>query len=721
MEICNAKEPYMRDIRPLIVILSVMLSLLIHLQASAASHIPPHVPGELLVQFKSATEQHQKNQLAQRAGTKTIRKVGQGRIHVVVVDAALSLEQARRIYADHPEVVSVEPNYILGAQQQPKDMDFDLQWALHNSGQIVAGYVGTPGADMDALNAWSIATGSHDIVVAVVDTGCNLTHPDQAANLWTNSKEIPGNGVDDDGNGYIDDYHGWDFRDGDNDPADVSGHGTHVAGIIAAQGNNQIGIAGMSWKARIMPVRFMGAFDQGTTADAIAAIEYAVAQGAQIINCSWGGGGYSTALRNTMVNSGVLFVCAAGNVASDNDSSPFYPASFAADNIIAVAASDQMDRLTWFSNFGTRSVDIAAPGIRIYSLDNSHRVIWQSDFDDSMLTDWTTGGYPDTWTVVDPPYVNDSPALATNTGGDYANQSDMWVRSAAIDLSDASASTLDLKMVGVSQSSADKLLIEISDDAVTWSTCPLQAGGGTVESGISGTVPYWMPVKVDLGSLDGKPQAYIRLRFVSDAMESQSGFYIDNLSLTAAASDETYCFMQGTSMAAGFVSGLAALLLSQKPELPPSQIKSIIESSVDLNQALEDRVLSGGRVNAFNALTLIQELFLTANAATGDGIQLSWSVPSDAHIDAQATIERRTDDQAQFTPLALVDTGDGSHVDSDVAADITYYYRIHAATADGASGYSNQSSATAATVSIDSGGGSSGGGCFIAVGAVGGE
>jgi subtilisin family serine protease len=422
-----------------------------------------------------------------------------------------------------------------------------------------------------------------------------------------------------------------------------------------------------------------------------------------------------------MANSGVLFVCAAGNVASDNDSSPFYPASYATDNIIAVAASDQMDRLAWFSNFGTQSVDIAAPGIRIYSLGNSRRVIWQSGFDDSMLTDWTTGGYPDSWTVVDPPYANDSPALATNTGGDYANLSDMWARSAAIDLSKASASTLDFKIVGISQNNADKLLIEISDDAVTWSTCPLQAGGAAVESGISGIVPYWMPVKADLGSLDGKPQAYIRLRFVSDAMESESGFYIDNLSLAAAASDESYCFMQGTSMAAGFVSGLAALVLSQKPELPPSQIKSIIQSSVDLNQALEDRVFSGGRVNAFNALTLIQELSLSANAATGDGIQLSWRTALDARIDAQATIERRTDEQAQFTPLALVDTGTGSYVDSDVAANITYYYRIHAATADGDSGYSNQSSATAATVSSDSGGGSSGGGCFIAVGAVGGE
>jgi subtilisin family serine protease len=292
----------------------------------------------------------------------------------------------------------------------------------------------------------------------------------------------------------------------------------------------------------------------------------------------------------------------------------------------------------------------------------------------------------------------------------------MWARSAAIDLSAVSACTLDFKMVGVSQNSADKLLIEISDDAVNWSACSLQVGGSALGESISGTIPYWAPVKADLGPLDGKSQAYIRLRFVSDATETKSGFYIDNLSLTAAGSDEAYGFMQGTSMAAGFVSGLAALVLSQEPELSPLQIKSIIQRSVDLTRALEDHLLSGGRVNAFNALTLIQELSLSANTATGDGIHLSWSMPSNAPIDAQATIERRADGEAQFTALALVDTNHGSYVDSDVAANSIYYYRIHAVTTNGASGYSNQSSATAASVSNGSGGSSGGGGCFIAVG-----
>jgi subtilisin family serine protease len=292
----------------------------------------------------------------------------------------------------------------------------------------------------------------------------------------------------------------------------------------------------------------------------------------------------------------------------------------------------------------------------------------------------------------------------------------MWASSAAIDLSMASASTLDFKMVGVSHSNADKLLVEISDDSTTWSPASLQVGGAVLESGISGTVPYWTPVTADLGSLDGKSQAFIRLKFVSDSEGSANGFYIDSLSLTAAATEETYSFMQGTSMAAGFVSGLAALVLSQDPELTPQRIKSIIRNSVDLTQALHDRVLTGGRVNAFNALTLIQELSLSANSATDGGIRLTWDTASDTRIDAQVTIERRTDDQAEFTAVAQMNTDTGYYIDSDVTIDTTYYYRLHAATSDGDSGYSNQSSAISATESDDSGGGSSGGGCFIGAG-----
>jgi subtilisin family serine protease len=703
----------MRAIRTLVIISLLPLSIAIIVQAATADQSRPHIPGEVLVKFKSAMQPAERWLINHQARVKTVRSLGRrGKIQLIKLAPGMSVDQARKIFAAHPNVAYTEPNYILTTQTWSNDPYVDLQWALQNSGQVVAGYVGAPGADMAALAAWAITSGNRAVVVAVVDTGCSLSHPDLADNLWTNNGEIPDNAIDDDGNGYVDDYHGWDIYDHDNDPTDVSGHGTHVSGIIAAQAGNQVGGAGVAWQTRIMPVRFMDAFDRGTTADAIEAIQYAADQGARIINCSWGGAGFSKTLRDTMANTDALFICAAGNTATDNDDSPFYPASYEADNIISVAASDQMDRLTWFSNHGTQSVDVAAPGIRIYSSHNSRRTIWHDDFNDDTMAGWTTGGYPDSWAVVDPPYTENSPALATNAAGDYDNGADMWARSPAIDLSPASGCTASFQVVGVSQIDADKLWLETSGDLANWCRCPLRVGGTIINSGISGAIAYWTPVKADLGFLDGNSQAYLRLRFHSNAENTDTGFYIDNLALTASASDDAYSFMQGTSMAAGFVSGLAALVLSQNSGMTPQQIKAVIEKSVDLTIDLKDQILSGGRVNAYNALTLIEDLSLSADATASDNIHLTWTTNLGMRIDPPITIERRTDDQTEFSTVAQTTTDNGSYIDSTVVVDTTYYYRIRAATDDGDIGYSNQTYATAGQ-DTSSGGGSSGGGCFI--------
>ena len=328
------------------------------------------------------------------------------------------------------------------------------------------------------------------------------------------------------------------------------------------------------------------------------------------------------------------------------------------------------------------------------------------------MTGWTTGGHPDSWTITDPPYTQNSPALATNPAGDYDNAADMWARSPAIDLSLASGCIANFRVVGVSQSNVDKLWFEASSDLTNWYPCPLKIGSTIINNGISGAIAYWTPVKADLGFLDGNSHLYIRLRFQSDADNSDTGFYIDNLSLTASASSDVYSYMQGTSMAAGFVSGLAALVLSQNTEMTPQQVKAVIENSVDLTKDLKDRILSGGRIDAFNALTLIADLSLSADAAAATSIHLTWAAASDMGLDSQITIERRTDDQMAFSSMAQTRTDTGGYIDTTVAADTTYYYRIRAATDDGEIGYSNQSSTTTGQ-SAGSGGGSSGGGCFI--------
>lgn len=206
--------------------------------------------------------------------------------------------------------------------------------------------------------------------VAVIDTGVDYKHPDLAANMWTNPGEIPGNGVDDDGNGFIDDVHGYDFCNFDGDPADDHGHGTHVAGTIAAVGNNDVGVVGVNWNARVMAVKFLCGSGSGTTSGAISAVLYAADMGARVMNNSWGGGGFSQALKDAITTAdqaGALFVAAAGNSSVDNDATPHYPSSYDVPNVMAVAATDHNDARAGFSNYGAVSVDLGAPGVSILS------------------------------------------------------------------------------------------------------------------------------------------------------------------------------------------------------------------------------------------------------------------------------------------------------------------------------------------------------------------
>ncbi|MCB0319623.1 MAG: S8 family serine peptidase [Bdellovibrionales bacterium] len=223
---------------------------------------------------------------------------------------------------------------------------------------------------MSLQSAWDIERGSQRVVVAVLDTGVDSQHPDLVGNIWENTSEIPGNGQDDDQNGYVDDIMGYDFFNGDGDSFDDNGHGTHVAGIIGAHGNNRIGSSGVNWQTRIMPLKFLGADGSGNTSNAIQAIHYAIDNGADILNLSFGGPQASEGLYQAIYRAsqnGVLVIAAAGNKGQNIDLYPEYPASFPLENIISVAALDKDSNLSWFSNYGSASVDIAAPGMEIVS------------------------------------------------------------------------------------------------------------------------------------------------------------------------------------------------------------------------------------------------------------------------------------------------------------------------------------------------------------------
>jgi len=276
------------------------------------------------------------------------------------------LQQALETLSARPDVEFVEYNYVVHANLIPNDPRFGSLWGLNNTQQTGGSF----DADIDAPEAWDNGTGSDNIIVAVFDTGVDYGHEDLAANMWKNPGEIPGNGMDDDDNGYIDDVYGYDFINKDSDPFDDHGHGTHVAGTIAAVGNNGIGVTGVSWNAQIMAVKFLGASGSGLVSDAVTGVIYAVNHGAKILNNSWGGSDFSQALLdaiNDANDADRLFVAAAGNNTLNNDVSQYYPSGYATPNVISVAATDHNDQLAEFSSYGVNTVHLGAPGVDVLS------------------------------------------------------------------------------------------------------------------------------------------------------------------------------------------------------------------------------------------------------------------------------------------------------------------------------------------------------------------
>jgi subtilisin family serine protease len=343
--------------------------------ANGAPSRPPApvraVPGELLVGFTSRSTPAGRADALAAVGARRLRSFSAIDGALVSLGAGSRAEAIARLERD-PRVAYAEPNFLLRAA--PNDPSLQQLWGLDNFGQTVNWTAGTPDADIDAVEAWSVSTGSPDVVVAVIDTGVDLSHPDLAANIWVNpGEDCPGcrtNGADDDGNGFVDDWRGWDFVNGDNNPTDDQGHGTHVSGTIAGVGNNGLGVVGVTWTTKIMPLKFLGADGSGSTADAISAILYANANGAPILNNSWGGGEFSQALLDAIEQtdaSGGLFVAAAGNDFTNTDVTPFYPSGYEVPSLVSVGATDAFDRKAWFSNYGARTVDLGAPGTNIYS------------------------------------------------------------------------------------------------------------------------------------------------------------------------------------------------------------------------------------------------------------------------------------------------------------------------------------------------------------------
>ena len=326
------------------------------------------VPGEYLVKLKAEMLEtiqlaDSQSSLSQLLGASVVGIIPEQSIVVVKRASFEMTSSAVEVLASNPLVEIVEPNYIYHLSNLPNDPFLVNTWGLSNQ---VAG-----GVDINMKPAWMLTTGEESPLVAVIDTGIDLDHPDLVDNLWVNEAEAKGQvGVDDDGNGVVDDIHGYNAIDNNGNPDDGYNHGSHCAGTIGAKGNNAIGVVGVNWTSKMMPIKIFSNSGQTNMAAIIRGIEYAIKMNVKVMNNSWGGGAFSQLLFDTIKKThenNSIFVVAAGNNSNNNDSRPTYPANYDSPNIISVAAIDSRGQLASFSNYGKKSVHLGAPGVRIYS------------------------------------------------------------------------------------------------------------------------------------------------------------------------------------------------------------------------------------------------------------------------------------------------------------------------------------------------------------------
>ena len=330
------------------------------------------VPGEFIVRLKPNVMEMGTAALSKSLGAFVKSSIPSQNIVVVKRPVFETTFSGVKALAQNDLVDIAEPNFIYKANRLSDDPMMGQLWGLRNIGQKdSSGKVGIAGFDIGVEQAWDITTGSDKMIVAVIDTGVDFNHPDLKDNLWTNETELNGKaGVDDDNNGVIDDIHGFNAITGKGDAMDDQGHGSHVSGTIGAKGNDGKGIVGVNWNVKIMAVKFLDHNGSGTLENALKAIDYATKMGAKVMSNSWGGGGFSQTLFDSIKRSndaGAIFIAAAGNDSSNNDSNPSYPASYDVPNIISVAAIDNQGAKASFSNYGKRTVHLGAPGVNIYS------------------------------------------------------------------------------------------------------------------------------------------------------------------------------------------------------------------------------------------------------------------------------------------------------------------------------------------------------------------
>ena len=550
---------------------------------------PTMVEGEILVTFKSTLSSSNVDDMVNGMGVVTAKKVGKKNVRLVKFSGNMSVQQAVNSFAADSNIVAAQPNYLYYPNAVPNDSSYGQVWAHKNTGQTITNgsYLtnnpGSAGSDMDTELAWDEITDCSAIIVAVIDTGINYTHQDLASNMWTGNTNS-----------------GWDFVDDDNDPMPVDGqiHGTHVAGTIGARGNNSVGVTGVCWQIQIMALRALGSTG-GTTSGIIQAIEFAVDNGAHIINMSLGGGGdFDSLFRDSITyarDRDVVVVVAAGNEANDNDTAnASWPCNFTQDNLVCVAALDQAYALADFSNTGTTSVDVGAPGVNILST-------WPGGVNTVRSTGWTQSGFG--WATTDScTRITGSPVALVNPinwcttpNSTYANNTDSTI-SKYFPLNDLLGAEFSAKAIINTEAGFDFVRAYArANGGNPDSTTPLFSFSGTAAGEISFSLENCLTRFCTVG-----------FRLTSDSSVVGSGLALFDMEIQKIEyNSSTYESINGTSMASPNVAGIAALLRAYNPGYSYLDTVNAILGSGEDTASLVGTTTTGKAVNAMGALSFI--------------------------------------------------------------------------------------------------------------------
>lgn len=544
-------------------------------------NVPDYAEGRLLVKSEVSPEgtvQALSDASAEIGATVAYDYSSEGvdGLALVSLPENMSVSDGVSYYSNKSGVSYAEPDYYRYIAAVPQDPELWRQWGLQNTGQVYRENLppGTPGVDIHAIDAWNKQNRSSTII-AVLDTGVDYNHPDLSSNIWTD----PATGT-----------HGYNAITGTYDPMDNHNHGTHCAGIAGAVANNGMGGSGVIWNASIMPIRWMNSMGIGSVSDEIAGILWAQQHGAKIISCSYGKNTFSQAEKDTIAGSNALFVFSAGNNNGDNDITPIYPASYNLPNIISVAALDPQNNLGSFSNYGKKTVHLAAPGTQIYSTIRSEynpSPVWYDPF--NSLANWTITG---NWAVDNTLYVSPPSSVRGSDEGQII----LLSLNNPLNLTGLQNPVISYQIM-TSGAKGTVILEGSYNEGATWKTIETHQ---VTTTGMAFTMK-----QVELPTSLFGDSVLIRFR-----MEGKGYVSIDDVMISdgyGSVKQPRWGYINGTSMAVPMVAGTAGLLAAYDPDAGVSEIKEAILSGTDPVSQLQDKLITGGRLNLTSAMNHLEK------------------------------------------------------------------------------------------------------------------